>query len=53
MLDVLTLPPYWILIASAVASSYNLLTVSLMNPQVSSATSAVAVFPVPIAQIGS
>ena len=48
-----TLPPYWIRIASAVALSYNDATVALINPHVSSATSAVAVLPVPIAQIGS
>ena len=41
-----TLPPYWIRIASAVALSYNDATVALINPHVSSATSAVAVLPV-------
>ena len=53
MLEVLTLPPYWIRIASDTSSEYNSLITLRMNPQVSSAISGVAVFPVPIAQIGS
>ena len=46
-------PPYWIRIASAVASSYTSAMQARIPAQTSSACSVVAVFPVPIAQIGS
>ena len=48
-----TEPPYWMRIASAVASSYTSAIHSRMPLHTSSACSVVAVFPVPIAQIGS
>ena len=46
-------PPYWILIAAAVASSYTSAMQALIAAHTSSAWSDVAVLPVPIAQIGS
>ena len=46
-------PPYWIAVALATALPYFLAITLLMNPQTSSACSAVAVLPVPIAQTGS
>ena len=52
-LPALTLPPYWMRMASPVASSYSSLMQARMAPQTSSAWSLVAVLPVPLAQMGS
>ena len=49
----LTLPPYWMRMASAVASSYSSRMHARMAQQTSSAWSLVAVLPVPMAQMGS
>jgi hypothetical protein len=49
----LTLPPYWILTSFAATESYSLAIFSLITLHTSWALSAVAVLPVPIAQIGS
>ena len=49
----LTLPPYWMRMASAAAWLNTSATVARMGAQTYSACSNVAVLPVPIAQIGS
>ena len=47
------LPPYWMVVASATASPYSSPITLRIWAQTSSAWSAVAVLPVPMAQTGS
>ena len=53
MFDALTDPPYWMRTAAAVAASVSWAVFSRIAAQTACASAAVAVRPVPIAQIGS
>ena len=53
MFDAFTDPPYWMRTAPAVAVSVSSATLARMAAQTAWASAAVAVRPVPIAQIGS